>query len=99
MGPGSAAHHHSASQTRVNALLVLRSVRGTYHLTFTAMTSSIEPSEPGDSFASKFLHVFVYRSFFAPNSERTHTQPKIVSLFVSRRRRIAAAADLNRRKP
>src|SRR5258708_33305343 len=29
MGPGSAAHHHSASKTRVNALLVLRSVRGT----------------------------------------------------------------------
>src|ERR1700730_18614555 len=29
LGPGSAAHHHSASQTRVNALLVLRCVRGT----------------------------------------------------------------------
>jgi hypothetical protein len=29
MDPGSAAHHHSASKTRVNALLVLRSVRGT----------------------------------------------------------------------
>jgi hypothetical protein len=29
MDPGSAAHHHSASKTRVNALIVLRSVRGT----------------------------------------------------------------------
>jgi hypothetical protein len=29
MGPGSAAHHHSASKTRVNTLMVLRSVRGT----------------------------------------------------------------------
>jgi hypothetical protein len=29
MDPGSAAHHHSASKTRVNALMVLRSVRGT----------------------------------------------------------------------
>jgi hypothetical protein len=32
-GPGSAAHHavknHSASQTRVNALMALRCVRGT----------------------------------------------------------------------
>jgi hypothetical protein len=29
MDPGSAAHHHSASKTRVYALMVLRSVRGT----------------------------------------------------------------------
>jgi hypothetical protein len=29
MDPGSAADHHSASKTRVNALTVLRSVRGT----------------------------------------------------------------------
>jgi hypothetical protein len=29
MGPGSAAHHHSVSKTRVNALVVLRRVRGT----------------------------------------------------------------------
>jgi hypothetical protein len=29
MDPGSAAHRHSASKTRVNALLALRSVRGT----------------------------------------------------------------------
>jgi hypothetical protein len=32
-GPGSAAHHHSASKTRVNALMMkcgaLRSIRGT----------------------------------------------------------------------
>jgi len=33
MGPGSAAHHaarHSASKTRVNALMALRSIRGTH---------------------------------------------------------------------
>jgi hypothetical protein len=33
MGPGSATHHaarHSASKTRVNALMALRSIRGTY---------------------------------------------------------------------
>jgi hypothetical protein len=29
MDPGSAAHHHSVSKTRVNALMVLRCVRGT----------------------------------------------------------------------
>jgi hypothetical protein len=32
MGPGSAAHHaanHSASKTRVNALMALRRIRGT----------------------------------------------------------------------
>jgi hypothetical protein len=29
IGPGSAAHHHIASKTRVNALMVLRCVRGT----------------------------------------------------------------------
>src|SRR6267143_1872961 len=29
MGPGSAAHRHSASKTRVNALMALRSIRGT----------------------------------------------------------------------
>ena len=29
MGPGLAAHRHSASKTRVNALIVLRSIRGT----------------------------------------------------------------------
>src|SRR5439155_15693054 len=29
MGPGSAAHHHSVSKTRVNALMAVRSVRGT----------------------------------------------------------------------
>jgi hypothetical protein len=29
MDPGSAAHHHSASKTRVDALTVLRSIRGT----------------------------------------------------------------------
>ena len=29
MDPGPAAHHHSASKTRVNALTVLRSIRGT----------------------------------------------------------------------
>jgi len=32
MAPGSAAHHaarHSASKTRVNALMALRSIRGT----------------------------------------------------------------------
>jgi hypothetical protein len=29
MDPGSAAHHHSASKTRVNALVVLRSIWGT----------------------------------------------------------------------
>jgi hypothetical protein len=28
MDPGSAAHQHSASKTRVNALMVLRSIRG-----------------------------------------------------------------------
>ncbi len=28
-GPGSAAHHHSASKTRVNALMVLRCARDT----------------------------------------------------------------------
>src|SRR3954468_5412066 len=28
-GPGSAAHHHSASKTRVNALMVLRYARDT----------------------------------------------------------------------
>jgi len=27
--PGSAVHHHSASKTRVNALLVLHRIRGT----------------------------------------------------------------------
>ena len=27
--PGSAAHRHSASKTRVNALMALRSIRGT----------------------------------------------------------------------
>ena len=30
MDPGSAAHRHSASKTRVNALMALRSVRGTH---------------------------------------------------------------------
>jgi hypothetical protein len=33
MDPGSAAHHaasHSASKTRVNALMALRSIRGTH---------------------------------------------------------------------
>jgi hypothetical protein len=29
MDPGSAAHRHSASKTRVNALTALRSIRGT----------------------------------------------------------------------
>ena len=29
MGPGSAAHRHSVSKTRVNALMALRSIRGT----------------------------------------------------------------------
>jgi hypothetical protein len=29
MGPGSAAHRHSASKTHVNALMALRSIRGT----------------------------------------------------------------------
>ena len=29
MGPGSAAHRHSALKTRVNALLALRGIRGT----------------------------------------------------------------------
>jgi hypothetical protein len=29
MGPGSAAHRHRVSKTRVNALMALRSVRGT----------------------------------------------------------------------
>jgi hypothetical protein len=29
VGPGSAAHRHGASKTRVNALMALRSVRGT----------------------------------------------------------------------
>jgi hypothetical protein len=29
MDPGTAAHHHSASKTRVNALMVLRGIRGT----------------------------------------------------------------------
>src|SRR6516225_4825056 len=29
VGPGSAAHHHSVSKTRVNALMVLRRVRDT----------------------------------------------------------------------
>ena len=32
MDPGSAAHRHSASQTRVNALMALRRVRGTLPL-------------------------------------------------------------------
>src|SRR5258707_8692655 len=30
MDPGSAAHRHSASKTRVNALVALRSIRGTH---------------------------------------------------------------------
>ena len=29
--PGSAAYHHSALKTRVNALVVLRSIRGTHY--------------------------------------------------------------------
>jgi hypothetical protein len=29
MDPGSAAHRNSASKTRVNALMALRSIRGT----------------------------------------------------------------------
>jgi hypothetical protein len=29
MDPGSAAHRHSVSKTRVNALMALRSIRGT----------------------------------------------------------------------
>ena len=29
MSPGLAAHRHSASKTRVNALMALRSIRGT----------------------------------------------------------------------
>jgi len=29
MGPGSAAHRHRASKTRVNALKALRSIQGT----------------------------------------------------------------------
>jgi hypothetical protein len=28
MGPGLAAHRHSVSKTRVNALMALRSIRG-----------------------------------------------------------------------
>jgi ribosome-associated protein len=39
MGPGSAAHHaarHSASKTRVNALMALRSIRGTPSSSFSA---------------------------------------------------------------
>ncbi|WP_458758456.1 hypothetical protein ACSVBT_19685 [Afipia sp. TerB] len=31
-GPGSAAHRHSAAKTRVNALMALRSIRGTTSL-------------------------------------------------------------------
>src|SRR5882724_2897325 len=33
MDPGSAAHHHNTSKARVNALVILRSVRGTCPLT------------------------------------------------------------------
>src|SRR3954469_7214065 len=38
MGPGSAAHHHSASKTAVNALSVLRSL---------GSTKPISPLQPG----------------------------------------------------
>jgi ribosome-associated protein len=36
MDPGSAAHRHSASKTRVNALTALRSIRGTPPSSFSA---------------------------------------------------------------
>src|SRR5713101_2775162 len=47
VGPGSAAHHHSASKTRVNALMVLRCVRGTSN-TLTALLRglSLRAGEP-----------------------------------------------------
>jgi len=35
MDPGSAAHRHSASKTRVNALMALRSIRGTHSSSWT----------------------------------------------------------------
>src|SRR5229473_881833 len=43
MDPGSAAHHaarHSASKTRVNALMALRSIRGTYPLVLAPTTNT-----------------------------------------------------------
>jgi hypothetical protein len=44
MDPGSAAHHHSVSKTRVNALLVLRSVRGTpYTTTLSRFAARVMP--------------------------------------------------------
>jgi hypothetical protein len=41
MDPGSAAHRHSASKTRVNALMALRSIRGT---TGADMMHPVSPS-------------------------------------------------------
>jgi ribosome-associated protein len=59
MGPGSAAHHaarHSASKTRVNALMALRSIRGTPPSRFSATTAILclpdsrqEPSRFSDA--------------------------------------------------
>jgi hypothetical protein len=42
MGPGSAAHRHSASKARVNALMALRRVPG------TALVSAKETGPPDD---------------------------------------------------
>jgi len=46
MDPGSVAHRHSASKTRVNALMALRSVRGTRTSSWTWRSSSAPRTEP-----------------------------------------------------
>src|SRR5229473_3438770 len=59
MGTGSAAHRHSASKTRVNALVALRSVRGTLDphpsdfgpVTIRRMFSGFGISADGTNFA------------------------------------------------
>ena len=45
MDPGSAAHRHSASKTRVNALMALRSIRGTHCLPVLILDSTFK--KPG----------------------------------------------------
>ena len=40
VGPESVTHRHSGSKTRVNALVVLRRIRGTLHTAFAGYDSS-----------------------------------------------------------
>jgi hypothetical protein len=82
MNPGSAAHHgasHSASKTRVNALMALRSIRGTHPFDANRLALGNESAIPIRAEASSWVRLRKPDETESDRANQTKTNKTVIT--------------------